>query len=367
MNKRRLVLEDGTVMDGIGFGYQGEVNGEMIFNTGMTGYEHVLSDPSYCGQLVVMTSPKISTNGINQSDCVSSYMNGLIVKDYGNSPNRSQDAKDLNSFLLDQQIPGLANIDTRMLTKHIRQFGTLKGSIVDADTPIDMTIKKLKSVKDSSDHVQKVSTPTPYVIPGKGANIVIIDLGMKHSILKELTARDCQVTVVPYNYSADQILQLKPDGILISSGPGNPKNLPETIATIQQLPRHIPVFGIGLGHQVMALALGADTEKMLNGHHGNNYPVKDLLKQKSYMTSQNHLYSVSRNSLRNTDLEITHIGLNEDSIEGLRHKSYSYFSVQFQPEGKPGPEDMHYLYDEFLIKIQHHQAKNEEDVYAEKY
>ncbi|MBR7554909.1 carbamoyl phosphate synthase small subunit [Allobacillus sp. GCM10007491] len=367
MSKRRLVLEDGTVMDGIGFGYQGEVNGEMIFNTGMTGYEHVLSDPSYCGQLVVMTSPKIGTNGINQNDCMSAYLNGLIVKDYGNSPNSSQNAKDLNSFLLDQQIPGLANIDTRMLTKHIRQFGTLKGSIVDVDTPIDMTIKKLKNVKDSSDQVQRVSTQKPYVIPGKGSNIVVIDLGMKLSILRELTARDCQVTVVPYNYSADQIIRLKPDGIFITSGPGNPKNLPETIATIQQLPRHIPVFGIGLGHQVMALGFGAETEKMLYGHHGNNYPVKDLLKQKSYMTSQNHLYSVSRNSLQNTDLEITHIGLNDDAIEGLRHKSYSYFSVQFQPEGKPGPEDMHYLYDEFLTAIQHDQAKNKEDMYVEKY
>lgn len=369
MHKRRLVLEDGNVFEGTGFGHQCDISGELIFNTGMTGYQEILSDPSYYGQLVLMTNPQVGNYGINRDDfeAVSPVINGLIVKEFCSLPDNFRSVEDLNSFLKAHNIPGIAKIDTRMLTKHIRIFGTMKGCIVDAKVPIETAIEKLKTMGGQINQVDNVSTKQAYVIPGRGLRIVIIDLGMKHGILRELTKRNCQVTVVPHNYNAEQISRLKPSGILISNGPGNPKSLSETVRTIQKLSVNIPLFGIGLGHQVMALAFGADTEKMYFGHHGNNYPVKDLLKNKSFITTQNHNYSVNKASLKETNLEVTHIALNDETVEGLRHTNYPAFSVQFHPEGGPGPEDTEYIFDQFLTMLQKEQVKNKEDLYAEKY
>lgn len=369
MGKRRLILEDGTVFEGIGFGNQNEVAGELIFNTGMTGYQEVISDPSYYGQLVVMTNPSIGNSGINHDDfeAVSPAMNGLIVKDFSDLPDNFRKAETLESYLKAHAIPGLSNIDTRMLAKHLRKSGTLKGKIVDEDTSIDETIQQLKSKKRETDLVESISTKQAYVIPGRGLRIVVIDLGMKHGILRELTERHCQVTVVPFDYSAEQISRLNPVGVLITNGPGDPKDLVKTIQTIEELSGEMPILGIGLGHQVTALAFGADTEKMKFGHHGNNYPVKDLLKNKALITTQNHNYSVSLVSLKHTNLELTHQALNDDTVEGVRHRHYPIFSVQFHPEGGPGSEDAQYIYDQFLTLLRDHQLKNEEDSYAEKY
>lgn len=369
MSKRRLVLEDGTVFEGTGFGHECDTNGELIFNTGMTGYQEILSDPSYYGQLVVMTTPEVGNYGINRDDfeAVSPAVKGLIVREFCNLPNNFRSVEDLNTFLKAHHIPGIANIDTRMLAKHIRKSGTLRGSIVDLEVPIETTIQKLLDKPKQTNYVEKVSTKQAYVIPGRGIRIVVIDLGMKHGILRELTERHCQVTVVPHDYNAEQISRLNPSGVLITNGPGNPKDLIATIKTIQDISDHIPLLGIGLGHQVMAVAFGADTEEMLFGHHGSNYPVKDLARNKAFITTQNHNYTVNEESLVNTDLEVTHRALNDGTVEGINHLHHPAFSVQFQPEGGPGPEDTYYIFDQFLNLIQHHEETNKEDLYAKKY
>jgi len=369
MSRRRLVLEDGTVFEGTGFGDECDTHGELIFNTGMTGYQEILSDPSYYGQLVVMTTPEVGNYGINRDDfeAVSPAIKGLIVREFCNLPNNFRSVEDLNTFLKAHHIPGVANIDTRMLAKHIRKSGTLRGSIIDLEIPIETAIQKLADKSKQTNDVEKVSTKQAYVIPGRGLRIVVIDLGMKHGILRELTERHCQVTVVPHDYKAEQISRLNPSGVLITNGPGNPKNLFATIKTIQDISDHIPLLGIGLGHQVMALAFGADTEKMLFGHHGSNHPVKDLGRNKAFVTTQNHNYAVKEESLENTDLEVTHRALNDGTVEGINHLYYPAFSVQFQPEGGPGPEDTYYIFDQFLNLIQHHEETNKEDLYAEKY
>lgn len=369
MNNRRLVLEDGTVFEGIGFGHQNEVSGELIFNTAMTGYQEILSDPSYSGQLVVMTNPEIGNYGINRDDfeAVSPSVNGLIVRDFCEQPDNFRSVEDLDTFLKAHNIPGISNIDTRMLAKHIRRVGTLRGSIDDINTSISETIQRLKNTPEKQHHVESVSTKQAYVIPGRGLRLVVIDLGMKHGILRELTERYCQVTVVPYNYSAEQISRLQPSGILITNGPGNPKSLSKTIETVRNLAESIPLFGIGLGHQVIALAFGADTEKMSFGHHGSNYPVKDLVKKKAFITTQNHIYSVDEESLRNTKLTVTHKALNDNTVEGLKHQLFPVFSVQFQPEGGPGSEDTKYVFDQFLTLIKKFQEMTKENVYAEKF
>lgn len=365
MLKSQLVLEDGTVFVGEGFGSQKESVGEVVFNTAMTGYQEVISDPSYCGQIVMMTYPLVGNYGINRDDfeTVTPFIQGFIVKEYCEDPSNFRSEESINNFLKAHDIPGIAGIDTRKLTKIIRQHGTMKGCITSANEPVEQIVERLKRTPKQTNLVQRTSTVKPYVVPGRGLRIVLVDFGMKHGILRELTKRDCHVTVVPYNYGAENILRLKSDGIMLTNGPGDPKDVPEAIEMIKEVLGQLPLFGICLGHQLLALACGADTEKMKFGHRGANHPVKDLEKGKTYITSQNHSYAVKHASLGRTDLALTQIALNDNTVEGIRHTVYPAFSVQYHPESSPGPEDTNQLFNDFLHMILASKT-SEEEAYA---
>lgn len=365
--KKQLILEDGTVFIGEGFGTDKTTVGEIVFHTGMTGYQEVLSDPSSCGQLVTFTYPLVGNYGINRDDFegITPSVAGVIVKEVADYPSNWRKEVSLDEFLKTKGIPGIAGIDTRKLTRMIRQFGTLKGMICHVDENAEVVIERLRATQLRTDQVKQVSTKTSYPSPGRGRRIVLVDFGMKHGILRELNKRDCDVIVVPYHVGAEEILSLRPDGVMLSNGPGNPKDVREAIAMIQGLLGHVPLFGICLGHQLFALACGADTEKMKFGHRGSNHPVKELETGKVSMTSQNHGYTVEDDSLKNTRLEVTHRALNDGTIEGLRHLDVPAFTVQFHPEASPGPEDTNHLFDEFLRMIESeesgaHSCQNEQ-------
>ncbi|MRH42192.1 glutamine-hydrolyzing carbamoyl-phosphate synthase small subunit [Aquibacillus halophilus] len=358
MEKRQLVLEDGTTFIGTAFGSKEASIGEVVFNTGMTGYQEILSDPSYCGQIVTMTYPLIGNYGINRDDfeTITPSIHGLIVKEVCNHPSNFRNEESLDSYLTANNIPGIAGIDTRKLTKIIRKHGTMKAMFTSVEQSPEEAVLTIEQTPIMLDQVQKVSTVKPYVVPGRGHRIVLVDFGMKHGILRELTKRNCHVTVVPYHYSAENILRLKPDGVMLTNGPGNPKSVPEAIEMITSIIEKVPVFGICLGHQLLALACGADTEKMKFGHRGSNHPVKDLLLNKTYMTSQNHSYAVRLDSLTNTNLELTQIALNDNTVEGIQHSLFPAFSVQYHPESSPGPEDTNHLFDDFLTKVKNNKS-----------
>ncbi|WP_047981332.1 glutamine-hydrolyzing carbamoyl-phosphate synthase small subunit [Ornithinibacillus contaminans] len=366
MAKRKLVLEDGTVFIGEGFGSEREISGEVVFNTSMTGYQEIISDPSYCGQIVTLTYPLIGNYGINRDDfeTVAPFIHGLIVKEYSEFPSNFRSDERMDSFLKAHDIPGLAGIDTRKLTKRIREAGTMRGYLTSIEKEDAEILELLQAIPEMHDQVKQTSTSKPYIVPGRGYRIVLVDFGMKHGILRELTKRNCHVTVVPYDYPAESIKRLKPDGIMLTNGPGDPTDVPEAIAMIRDVLPYIPIFGICLGHQLLALACGAETEKMKFGHRGGNHPVKDILTGKAFLTSQNHGYAVTRDSLEKTALELTQIALNDQSVEGIRHSVYPAFSVQYHPESSPGPEDSNYLFDDFLALIKQNIVKREEEVYA---
>ncbi|WP_249869849.1 carbamoyl phosphate synthase small subunit [Oceanobacillus saliphilus] len=366
MAKRQLVLEDGTVFIGEGFGSKRVSTGEVVFNTGMTGYQEVISDPSYCGQIVTMTYPLVGNYGINRDDfeTVTPFINGFVVKEASDAPSNFRNEESLDHFLKAHDIPGIQGIDTRKLTKIIRRHGTMKAIISDLEPAAEHLAEKVRNLTMPTDQVKTTSTIKPYVVPGRGLRIVLVDFGAKHGILRELTKRNCHITVVPHDYTAEAILRLKPDGIMLTNGPGDPKDVPEAIEMIQHVLGKIPVFGICLGHQLLALACGADTEKMKFGHRGANHPVKDIKSSKTYLTSQNHSYAVREASLENTDLGLTQIALNDRTVEGVRHKNYPAFSVQYHPEASPGPEDTNYLFDDFMNMIKKNQKKHEEEAYA---
>ncbi|MFD1735751.1 carbamoyl phosphate synthase small subunit [Bacillus salitolerans] len=352
--KRQLILEDGTVFIGEGFGSTEQTIGEVVFNTGMTGYQEILSDPSYCGQIVTLTYPLIGNYGINRDDFESIIpaISGFIVKEICDIPSNWRSQFTLDEYFKSKNIPGLAGIDTRKLTRIIRQYGTLKGAICGMDVDVKQVVQKLKNEVLPTNQVEQVSTTNPYPSPGRGDRVVLVDYGMKHGILRELNERNCDVVVVPYNTTAEEILQLNPDGIMLSNGPGDPKDVPEAIEMIHGVLGKVPLFGICLGHQLFALACGANTEKMKFGHRGSNHPVKHLQTGKVAITSQNHGYTVDEASLENTRLDITHVALNDGTVEGLRHLDYPAFTVQYHPEASPGPEDANELFDEFLSMIE---------------
>ena len=350
MHKRKLLLEDGTIFIGEGFGSEKEISGEIIFNFSMTGYQEIITDPAYYGQILLLTNPSIGNYGINRDDfeSVHPFVKGIVVKEITKHPSNFQSDESLDNYLREHDIPGIAGIDTRKLMRHLRKHGTLKGCITNVDTPTDKAIKALRETSLEEKAVNYVATEKPYVIPGRGRRLVVIDLGMKHGILRSLTNRNCDMTVVPYNYTAEQILRLKPEGVVMTSGPGNPNFLQETISLTKDLLGKVPLFAIGMGLQIFTLALGATVDRMFLGHSGSSYPVKDLMINKSFMTSQNHQYEVTKDSLKNTGVDITHINIHDDSIEGLRHRKYDAMAVQFYPESTPGPEDATYLFEQFF-------------------
>lgn len=354
MKTRKLVLEDGTTFMGKAIGSDEECFGEVVFNTGMTGYQEIISDPSYCGQIVTLTYPMIGNYGVNREDfeSIDPSINGLIVKEACSTPSNFRSQESIDAFLKAKHIPGISGIDTRKLTKVLRKHGTMKGMFSVADRSTDEVVEELKARPLRRDQVSIVSTIKPYVVPGRGERIVLVDYGMKHGILRELTKRDCHITVVPYYTSSEEILRLNPDGVVLSNGPGDPKDVPEAVAMIRGILGEIPLLGICLGHQLFALACGADTSKMKFGHRGSNHPVKDINSGKVYMTSQNHGYAVDKISIESTPLTVTQYALNDGSVEGLRHTEFKAFSFQYHPESAPGPDDSNRLFDEFLDMIQ---------------
>lgn len=358
--KRQLILEDGTVFIGKAFGGETEKAGEVVFNTGMTGYQEILSDPSYCSQIVTLTYPLIGNYGINRDDfeTINPSIHGLIVKEVCDHPSNFRSDLSLDAYLKERDIPGLSGIDTRKLTRILRQHGTLRGRLCSMDADVNEVVNQLKDTAYTG-QVKQVSTGHAYPSPGRGYRVVLVDYGMKHGILRELNNRNCDVVVVPYNTSAAEILRLNPDGIMLSNGPGDPKDVPEAIATVRELIGKVPLFGICLGHQLFALASGADTEKLKFGHRGSNHPVKNLVTGRVDITAQNHGYTVEPSSIANTKLEVTHVALNDGTIEGLRHKEAPAFTVQYHPEASPGPEDANHLFDQFLSMIENCKKEGE--------
>ncbi|MDX8364998.1 carbamoyl phosphate synthase small subunit [Cytobacillus sp. IB215665] len=359
--KRQLILEDGTVFVGKAFGSEKDTVGEVVFNTGMTGYQEILSDPSYCGQIVTLTYPLIGNYGINRDDfeSITPAINGFIVKEFSEHPSNWRNQYTINEYFKAQNIPGIAGIDTRKLTRIIRHHGALKGAICSMDVDVAEMIKHLSSTTLPTNQVEKVSTKSPYPSPGRGYKVVLVDYGMKHGILRELNNRNCDVIVVPYNVTAEEILRLSPDGVMLSNGPGDPMDVPEAIDMINGIIGKVPLFGICLGHQLFALACGASTEKMKFGHRGSNHPVKNLETGKVDITSQNHGYTVNEQSISSTKLNVTHIALNDGTIEGLAHQDYPAFTVQYHPEASPGPEDANGLFDEFMSLIETYKREGE--------
>lgn len=346
----RLLLEDGTLFVGQSFGAEGDIVGEVVFNTGMTGYQEILTDPSYCGQIVTMTYPLIGNYGITRDDleAMRPYVHGFVVRSHEQVPNHWRAVCTIDDFLKEHGIIGISGIDTRMLTRRIRQAGTLKGILSTSDCPVEDLMERLDRTELMRDQVSRVSTGNLYRIPGGKERIVLVDFGAKSGIIRELVNRGCEVVIVPHDTTAEQIRRLMPDGVVLSNGPGDPKDVPHAIRMVQELLGHVPIFGICLGHQLLALACGADTTKLKFGHRGANHPVKDLRTGKCYMTSQNHGYTVTADSILGTELEVTHLNNNDGTIEGLKHTRYPAFSVQYHPEASPGPEDTNHLFDDFL-------------------
>ncbi len=356
--KRSLILETGDVFTGIAFGSEKESAGEVVFTTGMTGYQETLSDPSYCGQIVTMTYPLIGNYGINRDDfeSIEPAIKGMIVRELADMPSNFRSDASLNELFLLKDIPGIQGVDTRKLTRIIREYGSVKGYFTAAGVEVNLEeiVEKLKQITFPTDQVKQVSTKRPYPSPGRGKRVVLVDFGMKHGILRELNKRNCDVVVVPYNTTAEEIMAIYPDGIMLSNGPGDPKDVPEAITMLKEIIGKIPVFGICLGHQLFALASGGDTFKLKFGHRGANHPVKDLKTGRTELTSQNHGYTVDPESLVKTRLEVTHVALNDGTVEGLKHLDLPAFTVQYHPEASPGPEDSNHLFDQFIELMNTH-------------
>jgi len=333
--KKKLILESGEVFHGEGFGAELETAGEVVFNTGMTGYQELISDPSYCGQIVCMTYPLIGNYGINRDDyeSIEPAIKGLIVKELCDLPSNFRTQITLDELFKKKNLSGISGIDTRRLTRILRNHGVVKGKIVNVD---------------ADENAVQVSTKTPYANPGRGLKVVLVDFGSKLGIIRELSQRNCDITVVSQDVTAEEILLMNPDGVMLSNGPGDPEDNKHALEMIRGILGKVPIFGICLGHQLIGLACGAKTFKLKFGHRGGNHPVLDLEKNKVAITSQNHGYAVDQESLKNTDLVETHIALNDRTNEGFKHKIHPCFSVQYHPEASPGPEDANYLFDEFI-------------------
>ena len=369
--KAKLVLENGLVFEGEGFGATGESIGEIVFNTSVSGYLEVLTDSSYCGQIVTMTYPLIGNYGISFEDYESekSYLNGLVVKEYCDAYSNWRANESLSDYLKKQNVIGIQGIDTRMLTRVIRDKGSMKSVISTLDMNDSSLMKKILSFSEK-DLVLNVTTKNQYSWSedGKGSltsfdefsnknlyNVVVYDFGVKKSILKKLFDYKCNLIVVPATASAESILALKPDGIFLSNGPGDPFSVTSRIENIKKIIGRKPIVGICLGHQLLSLALGGKTYKLKFGHRGGNQPVKNLIRNSIEITTQNHGFVTYFNSFKN-DIELTHINLNDQTVEGIRHKSLPIFSVQYYPETSSGSRSNDYLFDDFTELMKQHKS-----------
>ena len=347
----KLILENGTIFSGISFGAEGETIGEVCFNTGMTGYQEILTDPSYCGQLITMTYPHIGNYGVNEEDVESNKIHaaGFIVREENVVPSNFRSTQSLGEYLRAQKIVGIQKIDTRMLTRILRDEGAMNGIISTVDLDDDSLLQKVKTAPsmDGLDLAKVVTCDKSYKWSNGKHKIAAIDFGIKHNILRLLDSHGCELTVLPATASATEILNINPDGIFLSNGPGDPAAVTYGIKTIKELLGKKPLFGICLGHQILALALGAKTYKLKFGHRGCNHPVKNLKTGGVEITSQNHGFAVDANSL-SENMEVTHLSLNDQTVEGLKCTNVQAFSVQYHPESSPGPHDSRYLFQNFI-------------------
>ncbi|MBI4594820.1 MAG: glutamine-hydrolyzing carbamoyl-phosphate synthase small subunit [Candidatus Tectomicrobia bacterium] len=378
--KALLALADGKIFTGESFGACGETIGEVVFNTSMTGYQEILTDPSYCGQIVVMTYPLIGNYGVNEEDVESPkpQVEGFIVREASLLSSNWRRQKDLTQFLKDFNIVGIQDIDTRALTKHIRTVGAQQGVISSLDLDPQSLIAKAKAAPgmEGLDLVRKVTSRDKYLWTQgeweldegytlKGFNersqtgffIVALDFGIKHNILRKLTRFSHKVLILPAQATAEEVLEMKPDAVFLSNGPGDPAAVPYAIKTVKRLLGQKPIFGICLGHQILALALGAKTYKLKFGHRGGNQPVMDLTTNKIEITAQNHGFAVDSETLP-PGTRVTHINLNDRTVEGMENPELGFFSVQYHPEASPGPHDTDYLFSRFRKLIENHKGEN---------
>ncbi len=363
--KSVLLLEDGTLFEGSSFGARGAAFGEVVFNTSMTGYQEILTDPSYKGQMVTMTYPLIGNYGVSKADneSIKPFCHGFIVRENSRTQSSWRSCGSLDDFLKEKNVVGISGIDTRALTRHLRDKGSMRGvissDILDKDQLMKMvldypSIVGLDLVKEVSclkaykwEEGRNDLTFKPTKIK-KHFDVVVFDFGAKHNILRKLYSLGCNILVVPADTSAEEIMKIKPDGIMLSNGPGDPQAVDYAVETMQKLAGKFPIFGICLGHQILSLAFGGKTFKLKFGHRGGNHPVKDLRTGKVEITSQNHGFAVDPDSFMNRSIELTHINLNDGTCEGFAHKHLPVFAVQYHPEASPGPHDSDYLFDKFI-------------------
>ena len=369
-----LALEDGRVFRGKGYGARGEGCGEVVFNTSITGYQEIFTDPSYSGQIVVLTNPQIGNYGTNPEDneAAKPYIEGLIVREFSAVASNWRAEQVAEEYLDRFGVPVLAEIDTRALVRHLRDHGVKRGviSMTEADPEkliakacalpkMDGTdLAKMVSTKDCYDwNEPPIATGTAVHTPPPKYHVVAYDYGIKRNILRMLVGESCRVTVVPATTSAEAVLAMKPDGVFLSNGPGDPEPCTYAHDNIRRLLGRIPIFGICLGHQLIGIALGGKTFKLKFGHHGGNHPVKQLQTGKIEITAHNHNFAVNPDSLNLNEVELTHVNLNDNTLEGLRHRSLPLFSVQYHPEASPGPHDSHYLFKDFVKMMEAWKAK----------
>ncbi|SFH72741.1 carbamoyl-phosphate synthase small subunit [Tindallia magadiensis] len=348
--KGTLLFEDGSIYRGKGFGRSGTAVGEMVFNTSITGYQEILTDPSYAGQIVTMTYPLIGNYGVSlrESESEGIYARGMVVKSISRHPSHYSSESTLEHMMQQLGLPGIAEVDTRSITKRIREVGAIKAVISNEEVSEDTLRQLLEGTILEEDWMKKVGVSKPKHILGEGCRVAVLDLGVKANILEALRIRGCDIMLFPYDTSFNEMKSYELDGLLISNGPGNPAEAVKGIELIQQWLEERPIFGICMGHQLLAHAVGGHTFKMKYGHRGGNHGVYDHLKKKAYITSQNHGYVVDTESVIKKGMVITHTNLNDDSLEGMQHEFLPVFSVQFHPEGSPGPQDTDYLFDRFI-------------------
>jgi len=369
-----LALEDGRIFRGHGYGALGECQGEVVFNTSLTGYQEIATDPSYAGQIVVLTNPQIGNYGTNQADneSIKPYIEGLIVREFSPISSNWRSEQVTDEYMERYTVPVLAEIDTRALVRHLRTHGVMRGVISTVETNPEVLVQKARSLRKmvGTDLARVVSTKSIYTFDAddkrnqtgdsyldigflprederKSLHVVAYDFGIKLNILRMLTREGCRVTVVPAETKAEDVLELKPDGVFLSNGPGDPEPVDYAVRAIRKFLGRVPVFGICLGHQLTGIALGGKTYKLKFGHHGGNHPVKNNRTGKVEITAHNHNFAVDPDSINANEVELTHVDLNDNTLEGLRHKSLPLFSVQYHPEAAPGPHDSNYLFRDF--------------------